>query len=116
MESMESMLEARLAGLTLDDGGVDVAVAPQTTQLEGAAYTSLREFIHGVEDSARLDLAKATKKAHRERRAPPSTSAFVFFKQNMVQVQRCDGDAAMQWVLKGHEAAWHDQMRSAPMA
>ncbi|CAM9180095.1 unnamed protein product, partial [Ectocarpus fasciculatus] len=113
MGSMESMLEAQLAGLTLDDGGVDVAVTPE---LEGGAYASLREFIHGVEDTARLEIAKATKKAHRERRAPPPASEFVFFDQKMVQVQRRDGDAAVQWVMKGHEAAWYDQMRSAPMA
>ncbi|CAN0097652.1 unnamed protein product [Ectocarpus sp. 12 AP-2014] len=114
--SMESMLEAQLAGLTLDGGGVDVAVGPQTAQLEGGAYASLREFIHGVEDTARLEIAKATKKAHRERRAPPSSSEFVFFEQKMVQVQRRDGDAAVQWVLKEHESAWFDQTRSAPVS
>ncbi|CAN0468026.1 unnamed protein product [Ectocarpus sp. 8 AP-2014] len=113
---MESMLEAQLAGLTLDDGGVDVAAGPQTAQLEGGAYASLREFIHGVEDTARLEIAKATKKAHRERRAPPSSSEFVFFEQKMVQVQRRDGDAAVQWVLKEHESAWFDQTRSAPVS
>ncbi|CBJ29670.1 LRR-GTPase of the ROCO family, putative pseudogene [Ectocarpus siliculosus] len=113
--SMESMLEAQLAGQTLDDGGVDVAAGPQTAQLEGGVYSSLREFIHGVEDTARLEIAKATKKAHRERRAPPSSSEFVFFEQKMVQVQRRDGDAAVQWVLKGHESSWFDQTRSAPV-
>ncbi|CAM9593028.1 unnamed protein product [Ectocarpus sp. 13 AM-2016] len=116
MGSMESMLEAQLAGLALDDGGVNVAAGPQTTQLEGGAYASLREFIHGVEDTVRLENAKATKKAHRERRAPPSSSEFVFFEQKMVQVQRRDGDAAVQWVLKEHESAWYDQTRSAPLS
>ncbi|CAN0315933.1 unnamed protein product [Ectocarpus sp. 6 AP-2014] len=112
--SMESMLEAQLAGLTLDDGGVDVAAGPQAAQMKAAAYTSLREFIHGVEDTARLEIAKATKKANRERRAPPSSPEFVFFEQKMVQVQRRDGDAAVQWVLKEHESAWYDQTRDQP--
>ncbi|CAN0416414.1 unnamed protein product [Ectocarpus sp. 12 AP-2014] len=114
--SMESMLEAQLAGLTLDDGGVDVAADTQTTQLDGGAYASLREFIHGVEDAARLEIAKATEKAHKERRPPPSASEFVFFEQKMVQVQRRDGDAAVQWVLKEHESAWYDQTRSTPVS
>ncbi|CAM9686810.1 unnamed protein product [Ectocarpus fasciculatus] len=107
--SMESTLEAQLTGLTLDDDvGVHVAAAPQ---LEGGAYNFLREFIHGVEDTARLEIAKATKKAHKERRAPPNASDFVFFEQKMVQVQRRDGDAGVQWVLKEHESAWYDQTR-----
>ncbi|CAM9921133.1 unnamed protein product, partial [Ectocarpus sp. 12 AP-2014] len=102
--SMGSMLEAQLAGVTLDDGGVDVAAGPQIAQLEGRAYASLREFIHGVEDTTRLEIANATK-AHRESRAPPSSSELVFFQQKTVQVQRRDGDAAVQWVLKEQETA-----------
>eukprot|EP00903_Cladosiphon_okamuranus_P006370 g6237.t1 len=53
----------QLAGLTLDvdaaaegvlnDDGADVVVMPQTTQLEGRAYASLREFIHGEKGSQR---------------------------------------------------------------
>ncbi|CAN0315441.1 unnamed protein product [Ectocarpus sp. 6 AP-2014] len=111
--SMESMLEAQLARQTLDDGGVDAAAGPQ---LDRGAYASLRVFIHGVEDTARHEIAKATKRAHRERRAPPSSSEFVFFEQKMVQVQRRDGDAAAQWVLKEHESAWYDQTRSTPVS
>ncbi|CAM9557099.1 unnamed protein product [Ectocarpus sp. 12 AP-2014] len=114
--SMESMLEAQLAGLTLDDGSVDVAADTQVAQLKEGAYTSLREFIHGVEDTACLEIVKQKKKAHRERRAPPTASEFVFFEEKMVQVQRRDGDAAIQWVLKEHESAWYDQTRSAPVS
>ena len=88
----------------------------KTTQLEGGAYAALREFIHGVEDTARLENFKATKKAQRERRAPPSLFGFVFFAQKMTQVQSRDGDAAVQWVLKGQEDAWYASNRSAPMS
>lgn len=88
----------------------------KTANLEGNAYASLREFIHGVEDDARVEIFKATKKAHKERRAPPSSSEFVFFAQRMTQVHRHDGDATMQWVLKGQEDAWRDAKMSAPKA
>lgn len=81
-------------------------------QLEGDAYASLREFVHGVEDTARLEMAQA----ERRRRAPPSASVFVFFSQVMAQVQRPNGDAAVQWVLKGEEDAWYEAMESAPIA
>ena len=83
--------------------------------MEGSVYASLREFVHGVEDTARLEIFKAKKKAHKERRAPPSSSEFVFFAQEMTQVQSRDGDAAVQWVLKGQEGAWYDADRRAPM-
>ncbi|CAM9664047.1 unnamed protein product [Ectocarpus sp. 4 AP-2014] len=91
-------LQSKLEGLTLEDH--------QTANLEGSAYASLREFIHGVEDDARIEISKATKKAHKKPRALPSSSEFVFFAQKMAQVQRHDGDAAVQWVLKGQEDAW----------
>lgn len=84
------------------------------TQLEGGAYASLREFVHGEEDTARLKILTATKKAHKERRAPPSSSAFVFFAREMSKVQSRHGVAAVQWVLKGQEDAWYDADR-APM-
>lgn len=84
----------------------------KAAKLERGAYASLREFIHGVEDTARMDIAKAA----RGRRANPSSSEFVFFAQEMVQVQRHAGDAAVQWVLKGQESAWFDAMKSAPIA
>lgn len=82
----------------------------KVAQLEGGAYASLREFIHGVEDAARVEIAKA----ERGRRAPSRSSEFVFFSQMMVQVQRQNDDAAVQWVLKGQEDAWHDVMKRAP--
>lgn len=85
-------------------------------QLEGGAYSSLREFVHGEEDTARLEIVKATKKAHRQRRAPPGSPEFIFFTQEMSQVQRRDGDAAAQWVLKGQEDAWYGANRWAPLA
>ena len=88
----------------------------KTAQLEGGVYTSLREFVHGVEDTARLEIFKARKKAHRERRAPPSSSEFVFFAQEMTQVQSRDGDAAVHWVLKEYEEAWYNANRSDPGA
>lgn len=87
----------------------------KTAQLEGGAYSSLREFVHGVEVTARLEIMKARTKAHRERQAPPSSSEFVFFAQEMTQLQRRDGDAAAQWVLKGQEDAWYGVNRSAPV-
>lgn len=88
----------------------------KTANLEGNAYASLREFIHGVEDDARVEIFKATKKAHKELRAPPSSSEFVFFAQKMTQVHRRDGDATVQWVLKEQEDAWPDAKMSAPKA
>lgn len=84
----------------------------KAASLERDAYASLREFIHGVEDAARLDIAKAK----RRHRAAPSSSEFVFFEHEMVQVQRSADDAAVQWVLKGQENSWLDAMRSAPRA
>lgn len=69
-----------------------------------------------MEKTAGLEMFMATRKAQRERRAPPSSSEFVFFSQKMTQVQRRDGDAAVQWVLKGQEEAWYNAMRSAPIA
>lgn len=42
---------------------------------------------------------------------PPSLSEFVYFEGGMTQVQRRDGDADTQWVLKGHERAWYDTVR-----
>jgi len=85
-------------------------------QLEGRAYVSLRDFIHEVEKTAGLEMLKATAKAHRDRRAPPSSSEFVFFSQKMAQVQRREGDADVQWVLKGYERAWDGKTRFTPIA
>lgn len=114
-ERLESMLEAHLEGLTLHDGDADVDVEPQVEssgippipapQLERSAYASLREFIHRVEDTARLDRLEIAK-AKRGRRAAGSSSEFVFFEQKMVQVQRRVGDDTVQWVLKGQENVW----------
>lgn len=59
-----------------------------------------------MEDTARLDIAKSK----RGRRAAADSSMFVFFAQKMVRVQRCAGDAAVQWVLKGQEDAWFRAM------
>lgn len=84
----------------------------KVAQLGRDPYAALREFIHGVEDTARLGMVKARKKAHRERRAPPSSQEFVFFAQEMTQVRSLDGDADVQWVLKGQEDAWY-RRRSA---
>lgn len=64
-----------------------------------------------MEDSARFDLAKATKKARRDHRLPPSSSRFVYFADEMTKVQRRDGDADVQWVLKGHEHSWFAAVR-----
>lgn len=91
-------------------------IPTKAAQLERSAYASLREFIHGAEDNARLDIAKARKNAHREGRAGPSSSEFVFFAQKVTQVQSPAGDADVQWVLKGEEYAWLDAMKSAPKA
>ena len=76
-------------------------------QLEGRAYASLRDFIYEVEKTAGLEMLKAKAKAHRDRRAPPRSSEFVFFAQKMAQVQRREDDADVQWVLKGYEEEWH---------
>ena len=59
-----------------------------------------------------MDIAKA----ERGRHAREHSSEFVFFAQEMVQVQRHAGDAAVQWVLKGQGSAWSDAMKSAPIA
>ncbi len=83
--------------------------------MEGRAYASLRDFVFKVEKTAGLEMAKAKAKAHRDRRAPPSSSEFVFFDEKMAQVQR-RGDADVQWVLKGYEHAWYNKMRSTPIA
>ncbi|CAN0044686.1 unnamed protein product [Pylaiella littoralis] len=108
-------LQSKLEGLTLDeDKGVNTD--HQTANLEDNAYASLREFIHRVEDDARVEIFKVKKKAHKERRALPSSSEFVFFADKMTQVQRHDGDATVQWVLKGQEDAWGDAKMSAPKA
>lgn len=88
----------------------------KSAQLGGGVYASLREFIHGVEDTAHLEIFKAKKKAHREHRAPANPSEFVFFASKMTQVQNRDGDAAVQWVLKGQEDAWYNAATSAPIA
>lgn len=83
-------------------------------QLERGAYASLREFIHGVEDTARLEILEAEKAAHKQRRrALPGSGEFVFFAQEMTQVQRREG--CVQWVLKGQEDAWY-QRRAPKMA
>eukprot|EP00752_Nemacystus_decipiens_P012981 g11487.t1 len=112
MEGFESLLETQLSRLTLDESGEDVDVKVKASNLERGAYAHLREFIHGVEDTARMDIAKTG----RGRRAGAHSSKFVFFGQEMVQVQRHAGDAAVQWVLKGQENAWIDAMKSAPSA
>ena len=88
-----------------------IARPVKTANLGGNAYASLREFIHGVEDDSRVEIFKATKNAHKERRAPPNSSEFVFFAEKMTQVQRDDGDASVQWVLKGQEDAWRRRHR-----
>ena len=54
-------------------------------------------------------------KAERGRRAPSRSSKFVFFSQMMVQVQRRDDDAAVQWVLKGQEDTWYGAVKPAPV-
>eukprot|EP00903_Cladosiphon_okamuranus_P015564 g14369.t1 len=107
-------LQSKLEVLTLEDDKLNID--HQAANLEGNAYASLREFIDGVEDDARVDIIKATKKAHKERRDPPSSSAFVFFAQKMTQVQRREDDATVQWVLKGQEDAWRKEKMSAPKA
>lgn len=40
-------------------------------------------------------------KAERGRCAPSSSSKLMFFSQMMIQVQRRNDDAGVQWVLKG---------------
>eukprot|EP00903_Cladosiphon_okamuranus_P006418 g6282.t1 len=82
--TFESMLQHRLEGLTLDDDAAAVDVAPQsakTAQLEGGAYSSLREFVHGVDDTASLESFEARKKTHKERHAPPSSSDLCFSRR-----------------------------------
>lgn len=53
-------------------------------------------------------------KAETRRRDRPRSSEFVFFEQKMVRVQRRNGDAAVQWVLKGQQHAWYEAMKSVP--
>lgn len=66
-----------------------------------------------MEDTARLEISAATKKAHKERRPPPSTSEFVYFDQVMTKVQPRTGDGEAQWVLNDFEEAWHGAARNA---
>eukprot|EP00752_Nemacystus_decipiens_P008335 g7449.t1 len=87
-ESFESMMQDQLAALAIDDddgAAVNMEpkanVKPQPAQLGGGAYSSLREFIHNVEDTVRLEMAKA----ERGRHAPKSPSEFVFFSQVMTK-------------------------------
>lgn len=68
-----------------------------------------------MEDTSRLEISAATKKAHKERCAPPSTSEFVYFDQVMVKVQPRNGDGEAQWVLSDFELDWHDAIRKAEM-
>ena len=79
----------------------------------GKPYECLRTFVHEMEDTARVTMSDERKKAHKERRAPPSTSEFVYFEQVMSKVQPRAGDGEAQWVLKEHEQAWHDAARKA---
>lgn len=68
-----------------------------------------------MEDTSRVEISAAAKKANKERRAPPSTSEFVYFDQVMVKVQPRNGDGEAQWVLSDFELAWHDATRKAEM-
>ena len=81
--------------------------------LQGNAYECLRRLVHDMQDTARMKISNATKKAHKERRAPPSTSEFVYFDQVMVKVQPRAGDGEAQWVLSDFEEAWRDAARKA---
>ncbi|CAM9463484.1 unnamed protein product [Scytosiphon promiscuus] len=109
MDSFESILQDQVEGLVFGDDNASMGMSYQTAQLERGAYAALREFIHGIEDGARLEVAKG----RRGSRGCPTSSEFVFFAQKMAQVQRHSGDAAVQWVLKEHVDAWYDAMGSA---
>lgn len=66
-----------------------------------------------MEDTARLEISAATRKAHKYRRPPPSSSDFVYFDQVMVKVQPRSGDGEAQWVLDDKAEAWHNATRKA---
>jgi len=79
--------------------------------LKGNAYKRLREFVHEMEDTARLQSSAATKKARRKGKAPPRNSDFVYFEDVMTKVQARTGDGEAQWVLRGYENAWLDAVK-----
>ncbi|CAM9393730.1 unnamed protein product, partial [Laminaria digitata] len=109
-EAASAGLSGMLGGLTLR-GDNDDAAGVQA--LEGNAYECLRRFVHDMEDTARVEISAATKKAHKKRRAPPSTSEFVYFDQVMVKVQSRTGDGEALWVLSDFEEAWRETARKA---
>ncbi|CAM9180685.1 unnamed protein product, partial [Laminaria digitata] len=115
VEAASAPLPGMLGGLALRVDDDEVAEILRGEALKGNAYECLRRFVHDMEDTARVEMSTATKKAHKERRAPPSTSAFVYFDQVMAKVQPRTGDGEAHWVLKEHEQAWRNAARtSAP--
>lgn len=64
-----------------------------------------------MEDTARYETSVETKKAHKNRRAPPSSFEFIYFEEVMAKVQARTGDGQAQWVLKEHEEAWRNAVR-----
>lgn len=70
--------------------------------------------MYELEDTARWKIHAASKKSQRERRAPRSSSEFVYFEDVMVKVQSRSGDASAHWVLIENERAWYDSDRGSP--
>lgn len=81
--------------------------------LKGNPYKLLRTFVHDTETIVHVEISAATKKVHKERRAPLSPSEHVYFHV-LMKVQPRAGDGKARWVLREHEQAWRDQVRNAP--
>lgn len=83
----------------------------QVQALKGNAYRRLQTLVHEIEETARLKISAATKKARRRGKTLPIASEFVFFEQVMAKVQARTGVGEAQWVLKEHEDAHYDAAR-----
>lgn len=69
-------------------------------ELDQKEYPILREFIHGVEHSARCERLRKRIRALKKHRTLPGSSNFVFFREIMDVVHSREGDASVHWVLK----------------
>lgn len=68
--------------------------------LEGRPYAALRDLVHEAEDIERGARTQAWKEARRRGSSLPTGSSFVFFKNVMKKIQKCDGDGDADWVLR----------------
>lgn len=76
--------------------------------LQGTGYRRLQTSVHEMEETARLKISAARKKARRRGKALSIASKFVVFEHVMVKVQARTGIGEAQWVLKEHEHAYYD--------